>query len=113
MSQSQALRACIRYLRGARHYLVYDQAIKAGLPPIATGVIVATWSRTGWRRRELAGRSRGPKRYSGCVRFARVATSTPTGNFTSTANMRDNIALATRQGIRRYPFRRSNRSFGA
>ncbi len=32
------VRACLRYLRGARHYLAYDDALAAGLP-IATGVI--------------------------------------------------------------------------
>lgn len=32
------VRACLRYLRGARHYLAYDAALAAGLP-IATGVI--------------------------------------------------------------------------
>lgn len=32
------VRACLRYLRGARHYLGYDTALAAGLP-IATGVI--------------------------------------------------------------------------
>jgi hypothetical protein len=32
------VRRCLRYLRGARRYLVYDRALEAGLP-IATGVI--------------------------------------------------------------------------
>ena len=32
------VRSCLRYLRGARHYLAYDVALAAGLP-IATGVI--------------------------------------------------------------------------
>jgi len=37
-TKSKSVRACIRYLRGARHYLAYDQALAGGLP-IATGVI--------------------------------------------------------------------------
>ena len=37
-ARGTAVRACIRYLRGARHYLAYDQALATGLP-IATGVI--------------------------------------------------------------------------
>lgn len=34
----KAVTRCLRYLRGVRHYLAYDQALVAGLP-IATGVI--------------------------------------------------------------------------
>ncbi len=37
-ARGTAVRACIRYPRGARNYLAYDQALATGLP-IATGVI--------------------------------------------------------------------------
>ena len=37
-ARGTAVRACIRYLRGTRHYLAYDQALAMGLP-IATSVV--------------------------------------------------------------------------